>query len=95
VPGPGSAIGQQLAVQVQVIPHVTDEIKRAFAAVSDDNDIVIVEIGGTVGDYENVLFLEAVRQMKHEGEKVIYIHVTYVPVLKSLGEAKTNQHNTP
>ena len=58
-------------------------------------DFVLVEIGGTVGDYENVLFLEAVRQMKLEGEKVIYVHVTYVPVLKSLGEAKTKptQHS--
>ncbi|MFA5101562.1 MAG: CTP synthase [Candidatus Thermoplasmatota archaeon] len=82
---------------VQPIPHVTDEIKRRIRAPGEETkvDFVLVEIGGTVGDYENVLFLEAVRQMKHEGEKVIYIHVTYVPVLKSVGEAKTKptQHS--
>ncbi|GAI03730.1 unnamed protein product, partial [marine sediment metagenome] len=56
---------------------------------------MIVEIGGTVGDYENVLFLEAVRQMKLEGNNVLFVHVTYVPVLDSLGEAKTKptQHS--
>ncbi len=89
--------GKYLGKTVQPIPHVTDEIKRRIRAPGDEAkfDFVLVEIGGTVGDYENVLFLEAVRQMKHEGEKVIYIHVTYVPVLKSLGEAKTKptQHS--
>jgi len=76
---------------------VTDEIKRRirFPASEAKYDFVLVEIGGTVGDYENVLFLEAVRQMKHEGEQILYVHVTYVPVLKSLGEAKTKptQHS--
>jgi CTP synthase len=89
--------GKYLGKTVQPIPHVTDEIKRRIRAPGEETkfDFVLVEIGGTVGDYENVLFLEAVRQMKHEGEKVIYIHVTYVPVLKSLGEAKTKptQHS--
>jgi len=89
--------GKYLGKTVQPIPHVTDEIKRRIRAPGEETkvDFVLVEIGGTVGDYENVLFLEAVRQMKHEGEKVIYIHVTYVPVLKSVGEAKTKptQHS--
>ncbi len=89
--------GKYLGKTVQPIPHVTDEIKRRIRAPAEETkfDFVLVEIGGTVGDYENVLFLEAVRQMKHEGEKVIYVHVTYVPVLKSLGEAKTKptQHS--
>jgi CTP synthase len=89
--------GKYLGKTVQPIPHVTNEIKRRIRASSEETkfDFVLVEIGGTVGDYENVLFLEAVRQMKLEGEKVIYVHVTYVPVIKSLGEAKTKptQHS--
>lgn len=89
--------GKYLGKTVQPIPHVTDEIKRRIRKPAMDNgfDFVLVEIGGTVGDYENVLFLEAVRQMKLEGEKVLFIHVTYVPRLDSLGEAKTKptQHS--
>ena len=89
--------GKYLGKTVQPIPHLTDEIKRRIRKPSTEGkfDFVIVEIGGTVGDYENVLFLEAVRQMKLEGDKVIYVHVTYVPVLDSLGEAKTKptQHS--
>ena len=89
--------GKYLGKTVQPIPHVTDEIKRRIRKTSEDQkfDFIIVEIGGTVGDYENVLFLEAVRQMKHEGDRVLYVHVTYVPVLDALGEAKTKptQHS--
>ena len=89
--------GKYLGKTVQPIPHVTDEIKRRIRKPAQDSkyDFVLVEIGGTVGDYENVLFLEAIRQMKLEGDKVIYIHVTYVPVLETLGEAKTKptQHS--
>ncbi|MEM0493187.1 MAG: CTP synthase [Candidatus Thermoplasmatota archaeon] len=89
--------GEYLGKTVQPIPHVTDEIKRRIRKPAEDKklDFILVEIGGTVGDYENILFLEAVRQMKLEGEKVIYIHVTYVPILESLGEAKTKptQHS--
>jgi len=89
--------GKYLGKTVQPIPHVTDEIKQRIRAPAQEAkyDFVMVEIGGTVGDYENVLFLEAVRQMKLEGEKIVYVHVTYVPVLKSLGEAKTKptQHS--
>jgi len=89
--------GKYLGKTVQPIPHVTDEIKRRVRKPAQDSnfDFVIVEIGGTVGDYENVLFLEAVRQMKLDGDKVVYVHVTYVPVLDALGEAKTKptQHS--
>jgi len=89
--------GKYLGKTVQPIPHVTDEIKRRIRKPAEEAryDFVLVEIGGTVGDYENVLFLEAVRQMKLEGDNVIYIHVTYVPVLETLGEAKTKptQHS--
>lgn len=89
--------GKYLGKTVQPIPHVTDEIKRRIRKPAQDSnfDFVIVEIGGTVGDYENVLFLEAVRQMKLEGDKILYVHVTYVPILNALGEAKTKptQHS--
>ena len=89
--------GKYLGKTVQPIPHVTDEIKKRIRRPANENgfDFVLVEIGGTVGDYENVLFLEAVRQMKLEGDKVLYIHVTYVPLLDTLGEAKTKptQHS--
>jgi len=89
--------GKYLGKTVQPIPHVTNEIKNRIRRPAKDKnyDFILVEIGGTVGDYENVLFLEAVRQMKLEGDKVLFIHVTYVPVLDALGEAKTKptQHS--
>jgi CTP synthase len=89
--------GKYLGKTVQPIPHVTDQIKERIRKPSKEAkyDFVLVEIGGTVGDYENVLFLEAVRQMKLEGDNVLYFHVTYVPVLNALGEAKTKptQHS--
>lgn len=89
--------GKYLGKTVQPIPHVTNEIKKRIRRPAKDKnyDFILVEIGGTVGDYENVLFLEAVRQMKLEGDKVLFIHVTYVPVLDALGEAKTKptQHS--
>jgi CTP synthase len=89
--------GKYLGKTVQPIPHVTNEIKERIKkpATEGNWDFVLVEIGGTVGDYENVLFLEAVRQMKLEGDSVLYVHVTYVPVLDTLGEAKTKptQHS--
>jgi CTP synthase len=89
--------GKYLGKTVQPIPHVTDEIKERIRqpAKEEKYDFVLVEIGGTVGDYENVLFLEAVRQMKLEGDRVLYVHVTYVPMLETLGEAKTKptQHS--
>lgn len=89
--------GKYLGKTVQPLPHVTDEIKNRIRRPSEEKnlDFILVEIGGTVGDYENILFLEAVRQMKLEGDKVLFIHVTYVPVLQALGEAKTKptQHS--
>mgnify|MGYP006278692997 FL=1 len=89
--------GEYLGKTVQPIPHVTDEIKQRIRRPAKEGkfDFILVEIGGTVGDYENVLFLEAVRQMKLEGDKVLFVHVTYVPVLDALGEAKTKptQHS--
>lgn len=89
--------GKYLGKTVQPIPHITDEIKSRIktVAMSTKAEFVLVEIGGVVGDYENVLFLEAARQMKLEGDKVLFIHVTYLPVLKSVGEMKTKptQHS--
>ena len=89
--------GEYLGKTVQPIPHVTDEIKRRIrkSAKEEKVDFVLVEIGGTVGDYENILFLEATRQMKLEGESVLFVHVTYVPALATLGEQKTKptQHS--
>jgi len=89
--------GEYLGKTVQPIPHVTDEIKRRIKRATQEEkvDFVLVEIGGTVGDYENVLFLEATRQMKLEGESILFIHVTYVPALTTLGEQKTKptQHS--
>jgi len=88
--------GKYLGQTVQPIPHVTDEIMRRFREIAKENvDFIIIEIGGTVGDYENVLFLEAARQMRFEGESVIFVHVVYLPIVKTLGEMKTKaaQHS--
>ncbi|WP_340694385.1 CTP synthase [Hydrogenobacter thermophilus] len=89
--------GGYLGATVQVIPHITDEIKRLIRSVEGDNDIAIVEVGGTVGDIESLPFLEAIRQMYTESrrEDMLFIHVTYVPYIKSVGELKTKptQHS--
>jgi CTP synthase len=89
--------GDYLGKTVQVIPHVTDEIKSAFRKVADDVDVVIVEIGGTVGDIESLPFLEAIRQMRLElgPESAIYVHLTLVPYIATAGEHKTKptQHS--
>ena len=89
--------GDYLGKTVQVIPHVTDEIKSAFRKVADDVDVVIVEIGGTVGDIESLPFLEAIRQMRLElgPENVLYVHLTLVPFIPTAGEHKTKptQHS--
>ena len=89
--------GEYLGKTVQVIPHVTDEIKDAFYAVADKNDIVIVEIGGTVGDIESQPFLEAIRQMRLSlgADNTLFIHLTLVPFIKTSGELKTKptQHS--
>src|SRR5262245_42194783 len=89
--------GDYLGQTVQVIPHVTDEIKSAFRKVSDAVDVVIVEIGGTVGDIESLPFLEAIRQMRLElgADNAIFVHVTLVPFIPTAGELKTKptQHS--
>jgi CTP synthase len=89
--------GKYLGQTVQPIPHVTDEIKRRLRAIAGGSkaDFTLVEIGGTVGDYENILFLEAARQMKLENEGILYVHVAYLPIPRSLGEMKTKavQHS--
>ncbi|PID46820.1 MAG: CTP synthetase [Proteobacteria bacterium] len=88
--------GDYLGATVQVIPHITDEIKRSVRAAAGDADIAIVEIGGTVGDIESLPFLEAIRQLRvEEGHKAMFIHLTLVPYLAAAGEVKTKptQHS--
>lgn len=92
--------GEYLGATIQVIPHITGEIKRNILYVSrlaDAPDVVITEIGGTVGDIESLPFLEAIRQMRQEVgyENSLYIHVTLVPYLQAAGELKTKptQHS--
>lgn len=89
--------GEYLGATVQVIPHITDEIKKCITAGAEDYDIVITEIGGTVGDIEGLPFLEAIRQMKFDTDEndVLFLHVTLVPYIKSAGELKTKptQHS--
>ena len=82
---------------MQVIPHVTNEIKAAIRGAADDVDVVIVEIGGTVGDIESLPFLEAIRQMRQEvgRDNTLFVHVTLVPWIGAAGELKTKptQHS--
>ena len=89
--------GEYLGKTVQVIPRVTDMIKSAFESVADDNDIVICEIGGTVGDIESLPFLEATRQMRLGlgVDKTLFVHLTLVPFIGFSGELKTKptQHS--
>jgi CTP synthase len=89
--------GEYLGGTVQVIPHITDEIKDSIRKASDEVDVVIVEIGGTIGDIESLPFLEAIRQFKNDAGKgnVIYIHLTLVPYIGTAGEVKTKptQHS--
>jgi CTP synthase len=89
--------GDYLGKTVQVIPHVTNEIKAAMKKVAQDVDIALVEIGGTVGDIESLPFLEAIRQMRQElgRDNTIFIHVTLVPWIGAAGELKTKptQHS--
>jgi len=89
--------GDYLGGTVQVIPHITDEIKRSIKLVANGVDIVIVEIGGTIGDIESLPFLEAIRQFKTDvgKENVLYIHLTLVPYIATAGEVKTKptQHS--
>ena len=91
--------GEYLGSTVQVIPHITNEIKSRIRSVAEatDTDVVITEIGGTVGDIESLPFLEAIRQFRREvgPENVLYVHVTLVPFIETAGELKTKptQHS--
>ncbi|MDW8066983.1 MAG: CTP synthase [Aquificaceae bacterium] len=89
--------GGYLGATVQVIPHIIDEIKRLIKEAEEDSDVLIVEIGGTVGDIEGLPFLEAARQLSVElgKDRVLFVHITYVPFVKTAGELKTKptQHS--
>ena len=89
--------GDYLGRTVQVIPHITNEIKDGIRSVSDDADIVLVEIGGTVGDIESQPYLEAIRQFRRDvgRENTLYVHLTLVPFIGTAGELKTKptQHS--
>lgn len=92
--------GDFLGACVQVIPHITDEIKEMIKMTADkDNyDVVLIELGGTVGDIESQPFLEALRQLRNDvgSENVMFVHVTFIPYLNAAGEFKTKptQHST-
>jgi CTP synthase len=89
--------GDYLGATVQVIPHITDEIKHCIHEATRGYDVAMVEIGGTVGDIESLPFLEAIRQLRieHGPEKVMFMHLTLVPYIKAAGEIKTKptQHS--
>jgi CTP synthase len=90
--------GEYLGATVQVIPHITDEIKSAIRKVATPEvDVVITEIGGTVGDIEGEPFLEAIRQFRHDvgRNNVLFVHLTLIPYIKAAGEIKTKptQHS--
>jgi len=89
--------GKYLGSDVEIFPHVSEEIKRRIKLVAKKNvDFILVEIGGTIGDYQNIPFLQACRLLKHEDKlPVVFVHVVYVPIPKHLGEAKTKpvQHS--
>ena len=89
--------GEYLGSMVQVIPHITDEIKAAIKRLAPDHDVVITEVGGTVGDIESLPFLEAIRQFRQEvgRDHTLFIHVTLVPYIAASGELKTKptQHS--
>jgi len=89
--------GDYLGRTVQVIPHITNEIKDCIRAVGHDVDVVLVEIGGTVGDIESLPFLEAIRQFRRDvgREHTVYVHLTLVPYIGTAGELKTKptQHS--
>ncbi|MBS0438895.1 MAG: CTP synthase [Proteobacteria bacterium] len=89
--------GDYLGATVQVIPHITDEIKRCIDEATRGYDVALVEIGGTVGDIESQPFLEAIRQIRieHGADKTLFMHLTLVPYIKAAGEIKTKptQHS--
>src|SRR5437879_8923501 len=89
--------GDYLGATVQVIPHITDEIKRRIEGAAEGADVTIVEVGGTVGDIESLPFLEAIREFRWDRgrENVLYVHLTLVPFIPAAGELKTKptQHS--
>jgi CTP synthase len=89
--------GEYLGKTVQVIPHVTDEIKAMIHAAAEGHDAVLVEVGGTVGDIESLPFLEAIRQMRYDvgAQNALYVHLTLLPYIAAAGEVKTKptQHS--
>lgn len=90
--------GDYLGKTIQVVPHITDEIKRRMLREDDENlpDFVITEVGGTIGDIESAPFMEAIRQLRWElGRRAVNVHLTYVPYLRAAGELKTKptQHS--
>jgi CTP synthase len=89
--------GEYLGATVQVIPHITDEIKTAIRRLATNHDVVITEIGGTVGDIESLPFLEAIRQFRQDvgREHTLYVHLTLIPYIAAAGELKTKptQHS--
>jgi CTP synthase len=89
--------GEYLGSTVQVIPHITDEIKAAIRRMAPENDVVLLEIGGTVGDIESQPFLEAIRQFRHDvgRDNTLFVHLTLVPFIAAAGEVKTKptQHS--
>ncbi len=89
--------GEYLGKTVQVVPHITDEIKCVIKQAAQGHDLILVEVGGTVGDIESLPFLEAIRQMRYDvgSENVLYLHLTLVPYIAAAGEVKTKptQHS--
>ncbi len=89
--------GEYLGKTVQVIPHITDEIKQIVHAAAEGHDVILVEVGGTVGDIESLPFLEAIRQMRYDVgvQNTAYIHLTLLPYIAAAGEVKTKptQHS--
>jgi len=89
--------GEYLGKTVQVIPHITDEIKANIKAAAEGHDAILVEVGGTVGDIESLPFLEAIRQMRYDvgADNTAYIHLTLLPYIAAAGEVKTKptQHS--
>lgn len=89
--------GKYLGKTIQIVPHIVDEIKRRIYLAAQDNDFLIVELGGTVGDMEGMSYLEAMRQIKHElgGKNVLSVHITLIPFVRAAGEFKTKptQHS--
>jgi len=89
--------GEYLGEDVEVMPHIPEEIKRRIRSTAKRTgvDFCLVEIGGTVGDYQNILFMEAARQMRLDGDDVVFVHVVYLPIPRNIGEMKTKpaQHS--